>query len=206
MYSQALGDIALIIPLLPFLVKVGPTWFRRLVAEYIPIPAVQRLRAIIDTMENTTGEIYENHIRDIALEDSELDATKKSEGGLDIITSLRGFPFSYISERASSSLISSTVKANAKAPPNEQMSPKELKAQLSTILLGANETSTSPFRPRLISTVHSNTCSPEKIQARSVDSSTSSPSTQTSKTRSAKKFCKRKPTREETWDTKRSKG
>jgi hypothetical protein len=74
------------------LIKLGPAWFRRRMVDLTPIPAVQRLKSVIDTMEDTTEAIYQDHLRDMAEADGSAGVgrapPKKSGRGLDILTSL----------------------------------------------------------------------------------------------------------------------
>lgn len=37
---------------------VGPAWFRRRLVEMVPIAVVQKLKAIIDTMDRKSEEIF----------------------------------------------------------------------------------------------------------------------------------------------------
>lgn len=38
--------------------KLGPTWFRRLIVRFMPLPAVQRFRKVVDVLDSTATQIF----------------------------------------------------------------------------------------------------------------------------------------------------
>ena len=71
---------------LPFLLKVGPPWFRRTLVNLVPSKRVRRLRDVVDVMHNTAVEILETKRRAI-LEGGEA-MTRQVGRGTDLISIL----------------------------------------------------------------------------------------------------------------------
>ena len=57
-HSAALQDVFIFRPLLPYLTAIGPPWFRRRIAEFIPYAPFQRIKSLIDTMAAHSEEIF----------------------------------------------------------------------------------------------------------------------------------------------------
>ena len=74
---------------LPYLIKLGPAWFRRLVIDLLPSKRVQRVKDIIDTMEKTSIEIVEQKRR--ALREGEESVVRQLGMGKDIMSILCEF-------------------------------------------------------------------------------------------------------------------
>nr|VWO96143.1 Cytochrome P450 monooxygenase CYP52X1 [Ganoderma boninense] len=55
--SPAFNDGLWVREVVPFLPYLSPAWFRRMLLHLVPIPAVQRMKSITDTMSSRTEEI-----------------------------------------------------------------------------------------------------------------------------------------------------
>lgn len=75
--------------LLPYIVKIGSPQFRRRVLEWTPYPRLQRVREIVDTLENTSKDILK--MKRAALERGDEELVKLTAEGKDIMSILREF-------------------------------------------------------------------------------------------------------------------
>ena len=75
--------------LIPYLSYLGPPWFRRILLELIPIPGIQRLKNIMDIMNERMKEIYS--AKKIAIESGDEDLLHALGEGKDIMSVLREF-------------------------------------------------------------------------------------------------------------------
>ena len=73
--------------LLPHLVKIGPSRFRRWVVEHTPYWRVQKVKAIIDLMHGVACQIFE--AKKAALVKGEETVVQQVGEGKDIISKLR---------------------------------------------------------------------------------------------------------------------
>ncbi|KAI5121967.1 hypothetical protein M0805_002037 [Coniferiporia weirii] len=106
--------------LLPPLVKIGSPAFRRRILEWIPSRRVQTMRKIVDTMEETSEDIYNK--KKIALERGDKAAVDQVGMGNDIMSIL--------------------LKANMEANEEDRLPESELLAQMNTFIFAGHDTTT----------------------------------------------------------------
>ncbi|THH05492.1 hypothetical protein EW146_g9889 [Bondarzewia mesenterica] len=106
---------------LPWLMRIGTSAFRRAVAEKTPWEDVQRLINVLDIMDKTSREIFEN--KKIALEKGDQAVVHQIGEGKDIISVL--------------------MKANMAVSAEDRIPEKELLAQMSTLIFAAMDTTSS---------------------------------------------------------------
>lgn len=75
--SAALQDVFIFRPLLPYLTAIGPPWFRRRIAEFIPYAPFQRIKALIDTMAAHSEEIFME--KKLTLREDDIAATERAD-------------------------------------------------------------------------------------------------------------------------------
>ena len=68
------------------MVKLGPAWFRRLLVEYLPLKPVQQMKYVVDTMHQTSVDIFEQ--KKAALRLGEESVVKQVGMGKDIMSIL----------------------------------------------------------------------------------------------------------------------
>ncbi|KAF9527856.1 cytochrome P450 [Crepidotus variabilis] len=116
--------LALVRQFAPFLAKLGPTWFRRKLVEWTPNSAVQKIKDMSDVMHDTAVKILQGkrEAMNVGLGDGE---TENLAGGRDIITAL--------------------LKANedSKQTGGEQLTDSELTGQMTVLIFGAQDTTSS---------------------------------------------------------------
>ncbi|KAF9445892.1 cytochrome P450 [Macrolepiota fuliginosa MF-IS2] len=128
-YTSAVKDLiptiftlALVRQFAPFLVRLGPPWLRRKLVEWIPNDAVQKLKGMSDVMHGKAKEILELKYQE--LEDNPDAENEAREGRL-------------------KDIISALVKANESAPEGERLSENELTGQMTVLIFGAQDTTSS---------------------------------------------------------------
>ena len=72
--------------LLPYLINMGPRWFRRAVVELMPSDTVQKLKDVIDVFEKTSKHVVQQKQASIASNEAEV-----LGDGKDILSILRMF-------------------------------------------------------------------------------------------------------------------
>ncbi|KAF9806968.1 hypothetical protein IEO21_08435 [Rhodonia placenta] len=107
--------------LLPYVHKLGPVWFRRLVMQYFPIKNVREAKMCVDTMHRCSTEIYKS--KKIALARGEEAVLKQVGEGKDIMSIL--------------------MKANMEASAADRIPEEELLAQMSTFISAATDTTSN---------------------------------------------------------------
>ncbi|KAJ2914093.1 hypothetical protein MD484_g6313, partial [Candolleomyces efflorescens] len=118
-----LFSFALVRQFTPFLVKLGPASFRRKIVERIPSRRVQKVKEISDVMHQYAGRILKERReqqKEIGLSS---EGSSESERGKDIISML--------------------LKANEKAREEERMGDDELTGQMTVLIFGAQDTTSS---------------------------------------------------------------
>ncbi|KAJ2930111.1 hypothetical protein H1R20_g6976, partial [Candolleomyces eurysporus] len=110
--SPTLFSFALARQFTPFVVKLGPAWFRRKLVEWMPSRRVQKVKEISDVMHDYAGKILKER-RD---QQTRLLANGEDSGE-------SGRP---------KDVISMLLKANEKAQHEERMSDDELTGQMTT--------------------------------------------------------------------------
>ncbi|KAF9267007.1 cytochrome P450 [Marasmius fiardii PR-910] len=113
-----LFSLALLRQFAPFLSRIGSNAFRRRLVEWTPNRTVQKLKHISDVMHNTAQSILENRRANIRLED-----TRQDGGAKDIISIL--------------------LRENERAAPEDKMSENELTGQITVLIFGAQDTTSS---------------------------------------------------------------
>src|ERR1700727_3057586 len=86
-HRKTLFRFAVIRQFLPFLVKLGPPHLRRFLVDLIPWKDLQRLKAMVDLIHNTSREVYE--VKKAALTQGEEIVAKQVGDGKDMMTVLR---------------------------------------------------------------------------------------------------------------------
>ncbi|EKM59115.1 uncharacterized protein PHACADRAFT_205293 [Phanerochaete carnosa HHB-10118-sp] len=107
--------------LLPYVSLIVPASIRRAAAPYLPHAAMQRLRQIIETMDEQSRRIYET--KKILLEKGDDAVTHQMSEGRDILSIL--------------------MKANREANEEDRLPEDELIAQMTTIVLAATDTTSN---------------------------------------------------------------
>ncbi|TFK38830.1 cytochrome P450 [Crucibulum laeve] len=114
-----LFSLALVRQFAPFLVKLGPPSIRRKLVEWTPHKAVQKVKEMSDVMHETAQKILQEK-RDLI----------NVEGGLK--------PGSQAKD-----IISVLLRANANAKGDEQLTDTELTGQMTVLIFGAQDTTSS---------------------------------------------------------------
>lgn len=83
----ALFNLALERLATPYLVKMGPSWFRRWVLGRVPSRRVQRLKDIADILDENAKRIL--HEKRVALEAGDAAVQEEVSNGKDIMSILR---------------------------------------------------------------------------------------------------------------------
>ncbi|KAF7432814.1 cytochrome P450-dit2 [Pleurotus ostreatus] len=127
-YSQAVKDLfpavfqfAVVRQYLPYLVKIGTPSLRRHLLELIPSDALQRVKEIVDTMHNTSVNIFKR--KKAALEAGEEVSSLEVGKGKDLMSLL--------------------LKANSVADERDRLPDNELLAQMNTLIFAAHDTTSS---------------------------------------------------------------
>ena len=82
-------DLFAIREMLPFVEKLGPSWFRRKVlVDWSPSKSLRHVGNIVDTMDETSREVVKKKKQ--ALEKGEEEVLKQIGKGKDILSILRG--------------------------------------------------------------------------------------------------------------------
>ncbi|OSX59529.1 hypothetical protein POSPLADRAFT_1048841 [Postia placenta MAD-698-R-SB12] len=107
--------------LLPYVDWIGPRWFRAFVMDHFPHAGVRKLKYNVDKMSETATAIFraKKEALGVGLESD----PEQIGGGKDIMTTL--------------------VKANMAASDSDRLPDDELVAQMSTIILGAMDTTSN---------------------------------------------------------------
>ncbi|KAH9840925.1 cytochrome P450 [Rhodofomes roseus] len=113
----AVSKLGIIQQLAPWLMKLGPSSFRRRVAEAIPNETVQQLVEIVDTIEMQSREIVET--RKALLEKGDAALAGQAGSGKDVITFL--------------------LKANMQVAESDRLTDEEVIAQIGTFTIAATD-------------------------------------------------------------------
>ncbi|KAM5540033.1 hypothetical protein V8D89_006173 [Ganoderma adspersum] len=105
----------------PFLRYLGPAWFRRFLLHFVPIPSVQRLKNITDTMYQRTTEIY--FAKKAAIESGDEEVLNSMGEGKDIMSVL--------------------LRENMKASEEDRLSDAEVLGQMGTFVLAGVDTTSN---------------------------------------------------------------
>ncbi|KAK7047153.1 hypothetical protein VNI00_006819 [Paramarasmius palmivorus] len=116
--SPTLFSLALLRQFAPFLSHIGSDAFRRKVVEWMPNGTIQKLKDISDVMHYTAVEILQERRENIRREDGKPDSEAKD-------------------------IISVLLRENDRVPPEEKMSDKELTGQMTVLIFGAQDTTSS---------------------------------------------------------------
>ncbi|EPQ57652.1 cytochrome P450 [Gloeophyllum trabeum ATCC 11539] len=112
-----LTSLTPIVPLLPYLHHLGPSQLRRFLVRFVPWPAVQRFRRIIDVMDRTAWSVYRDKKRKVR----EKVAVGESEGG-------------------GRDVISLAIAANENADVDSRLTDEELAAQMGGLIFAGLDT------------------------------------------------------------------
>ncbi|KAJ6612448.1 cytochrome P450 [Mycena sp. CBHHK59/15] len=114
-------SLSLVRQFAPFLVRMGPPWFRRKLVEWTPNEAVQRVKEMSDVMHETAQSI---------LSDARKGLLREMQENTDM-------------ETRSKDVISLLLRANQNASDAEQLRDAELTGQMTVMIFGAQDTSAS---------------------------------------------------------------
>lgn len=112
-------SLSLVRQFAPFLSKLGPPSLRRKLVEWTPNAAVQKVKRMSDVMDQTAQEILRQKREDIANE---------------------GLPYDY---EEGKDIISVLLRANDNANEAEKLSDIELTGQMTVLIFGAQDTTSS---------------------------------------------------------------
>lgn len=116
---------------LPYIVKIGPAWFRRKLIDISPIKALRDVRNIIDVMDKTSKDIYDKKKQALAQGDG---AVLNQVGrGKDIMSLLCSLCLLYFESYNDSSRM--IVRANTDASDNEKLPDSEVLGQMRYVIL-----------------------------------------------------------------------
>ncbi|TFK23745.1 cytochrome P450 [Coprinopsis marcescibilis] len=118
-----LFSLAIVRQFVPFLVKLGPTSLRRWVVEKIQHEGVQKVKEMSDVMHDSATRILSEKRGEIA-------AQGENEGEIQDVLK-------------SKDIISLLLRANEKARDGEQMTEGELTGQMTVLIFGAQDTTSS---------------------------------------------------------------
>ncbi|KAH6901041.1 cytochrome P450 [Coprinopsis sp. MPI-PUGE-AT-0042] len=117
-----LFSLALVRQFAPFLVSLGPPWLRRKLVEWTPIKSVQKVKNMSDVMHNAAQDILKQ---------------KREE------SSLLGTDNAGIGESQLKDITSLLLRDNAKLEGEEQLDDNELTGQMTVMIFGAQDTTSS---------------------------------------------------------------
>ncbi|KAH6903378.1 cytochrome P450 [Coprinopsis sp. MPI-PUGE-AT-0042] len=117
-----LFSLALVRQFAPFLVSLGPPWLRRKLVEWTPIKSVQKVKNMSDVMHNAAQDILRQ---------------KREE------SSLLGTDNAGIGESQLKDITSLLLRDNAKLEGEEQLDDNELTGQMTVMIFGAQDTTSS---------------------------------------------------------------
>ncbi|KAJ7881775.1 cytochrome P450 [Mycena olivaceomarginata] len=111
-------SLSLVRQFAPFLVRLGPAWMRRKLVEWTPNAAVQKVKRMSDVMHQTAVDIFEDKREGLRREDGGMSARAKD-------------------------IISLLLRANEGASSGDQLSEAELTGQMTVMIFGAQDTTSS---------------------------------------------------------------
>ncbi|CCM00987.1 uncharacterized protein FIBRA_03035 [Fibroporia radiculosa] len=132
--------------MVPYLMKVGPAAFRRLIINLIPDGDVQRVKCIVDTMDFQSRDIFEK--KKAALLQGEEAVLQQVGEGKDIISIL--------------------MRANASTSEADRLPEDQIIAQMSTLVFAATDT-TSNTLARILQILAERPDVQEKLRAEVLD-------------------------------------
>ncbi|KAI0628771.1 cytochrome P450 [Trametes polyzona] len=127
-YFPLIGQMESFGSVLPLLVKLGPAWFRRKVAQMAPIAPVQHMIHVSDTMDEVSIRIYNEKKR--VLESGDDAAKVRVAEGKDIMSVL--------------------LRENMKASEEDRLSDDEVIGQMSILVLAAMDTTSNALSRTLV--------------------------------------------------------
>ncbi|KAG6890526.1 hypothetical protein C0995_007728 [Termitomyces sp. Mi166 len=133
-------SLSLVRQFAPFLSRLGTPAFRRRLVEWIPNQAIQKVKNMSDVMHETALEILRRKRKDIIqeIETESLESTPAK----DIISVLREvvfFPHLILAAETEFN----AVRANNRATATEKLSEAELTGQMTVLIFGAQDTTSS---------------------------------------------------------------
>ncbi|CCM02686.1 uncharacterized protein FIBRA_04792 [Fibroporia radiculosa] len=129
-----------------FFSKIGPAWFRRLLLDMIPYQHLQTLKKIVDTMSEKSQEIYEAKKASLSM-------------GTEVLLEQIG---------EGKDIMSILMRANMATSSAESLSEYELVSQISTLVIGATDTS-SNLMARILERLADNIDVQEKLRQEILD-------------------------------------
>ncbi|KAK7054623.1 hypothetical protein VNI00_003086 [Paramarasmius palmivorus] len=135
--SPSVIELAWARPLIPMLVKLGPSDLRKAIVKIIPLQSVQKLYRIVEMMHSTSTRIFEDKKKDLSNNETTLDNAK------DIMSIL--------------------LKQNLEVDSGERLSDTELLGQMSTLTFAATDT-TSNTLARIFSLLSTHTAEQEALR------------------------------------------
>ncbi|KAG6916982.1 hypothetical protein DXG01_004411, partial [Tephrocybe rancida] len=114
-------SLSLVRQFAPFLSRLGPPAFRRKLVDWIPNQAIQKVKGMSDVMHETALEILRRKRKDI-VQEIEAESPEAS---------------------AAKDIISVLLRANNQATASEKLSEAELTGQMTVLIFGAQDTTSS---------------------------------------------------------------
>ncbi|KAJ6607875.1 cytochrome P450 [Mycena sp. CBHHK59/15] len=141
-FMPTLGKISLLLPFVPFAIKIGPPSFRRFMLKMIPSRRIQRLRDMAELMDRTARDIL--NAKKLALQRGDFKSQESMETGTDLMSIL--------------------LRSNMTADAASKLTDEELVGQTSTIIFAAMDTTSSALA-RLTHVLAQNPSVQEKLRA-----------------------------------------
>ena len=94
-HSRAMRDTIIYRMMLPYFRNLGPKWLRRWFLDLLPIEPIQRIKGIVDTMDEHTRRIFFE--KRAALEAGDIAVKEQVANGKDVMSILcKSFPFTNV--------------------------------------------------------------------------------------------------------------
>ncbi|KAI1790098.1 cytochrome P450 [Ganoderma leucocontextum] len=119
--KPAMNDTPLVRELAPFLPYLGPAWFRRFLLHLVPIPRIQRLKNLTDTLSKAAKDIY--LAKKAAIERGDTELLHSVGEGKDIMSVL--------------------LRENMKASEEDKLPEEEVLSQMGTFILAGVDTTSN---------------------------------------------------------------
>ncbi|KAM5539718.1 hypothetical protein V8D89_006531 [Ganoderma adspersum] len=119
--KPAMNEAPVVREVARFLPYLGPAWFRRFLLHFVPIPKIQRLKVLTDTLSKAAQDIYLT--KKAAIERGDADLLHSVGEGKDIMSVL--------------------LRENMKASEDDRLPEEEVLAQMGTFILAGVDTTSN---------------------------------------------------------------
>jgi len=120
-YRPNLQKLNILRRCIPYVYKIGPAWFRRLVMHYFPVKQVRVIKSIVDAMSESSTSIY--RAKKAALEKGDEAVVRQVGEGKDIMSVL--------------------MRANSGTSEADRLPEDEVIGQMSTLVFAATDTTSN---------------------------------------------------------------